>query len=155
MSRCGFLLLSSRRSLWIGEVLAGRVTVCMLRSWLYNQTVQCEHINCELWLYTVGSWPVVHEVELIKNTSKMVVCLHSLTMYSVFWALCLVLHNGWITINDTKIIFSMLKISAVSKVQVNLCWMFVLFVLMPVKKMNNQQSSGCRPYCATSLLCSK
>lgn len=36
-----------------------------------------------------------------------------------------------------KIIFCFLKISAVSKVQINLCWMFVLFVLMPEKKTKN------------------
>ncbi len=55
------------------------------RSFLH---VQCEHINCELWLYIAANLLVQCELELNHNIYKIVQCVTSLTYFLFYICNC-------------------------------------------------------------------
>ncbi len=44
-----------------------------------SQSMQCEHMNRELWLYIAADLLAQCELELNKNIYKILQCMHSLT----------------------------------------------------------------------------
>ena len=61
-------------------VLTGRFilyptcTVPALRSWLDDQIVHCEHLNCALWFYITDNLLIQQELEINNNIFKIIRC---------------------------------------------------------------------------------